>query len=104
MDRARIKNAVVVIALLGAIWLISSKVSPPDSIMLKNFTGLNAGIRSPLENISRAYQAPVYSKEVAELARVTTYEKGYKGYRDDVYDSPVKTDYKLERPTKVEVK
>lgn len=37
-------------------------------------------------------------------ARVTTYEKGYKGYRDDVYDSPVKTDYKLERPTKVEVK
>jgi hypothetical protein len=32
------------------------------------------------------------------------YEKGYKGYREDVYDAPVKTDYKLERPTKVEVK
>lgn len=77
MDRARIKNAVVVIALLGAIWLISSKVSPPDSIMLKNFTGLNAGIRSPLENISRAYQAPVYSKEVAELLKNKPSNAGY---------------------------
>lgn len=37
-------------------------------------------------------------------ARVTTYEKGYKGHRYDVFDAPVKTDYKLERPTKVEVK
>lgn len=36
--------------------------------------------------------------------RVTTYEKGYKGYRDDVYDAAVKTDYKLKRSTKVEVK
>lgn len=71
------KNAVVVIALLGAIWLISSKVSPPDSIMLKNFTGLNAGIRSPLENISRAYQAPVHSKEVAELLRNKPSNAGY---------------------------
>lgn len=35
-------------------------------------------------------------------ARVTTYEKGYKGFRDDVYDSFVELDYKLERPTKVE--
>ena len=34
-------------------------------------------------------------------ARVTTYEKGYKGYRDDVFDSPIEIDYKLERPTKI---
>lgn len=34
-------------------------------------------------------------------ARVTTYEKGYKGYRDDIYDCPVTIDYRLERPTKI---
>ena len=38
--------------------------------------------------------------EVAFDARVTTYEKGYKGYREDVF-APVTTDYKLERPTNV---
>lgn len=36
-------------------------------------------------------------------ARVTTYEKGYKGYRDDIYDSPIEIDYKLERPTKIKI-
>ena len=35
-------------------------------------------------------------------ARVGVYEKGYKGYRDDV-DNPVHSDYRLERPTKVTV-
>ena len=33
-------------------------------------------------------------------ARVDSYEKGYKGYRDDVY-KPVSTDWKLTRPTKM---
>lgn len=36
-------------------------------------------------------------------ARVTTYLKGYKGRRDDVYDAPIVMDYKLERPTRVVV-
>ena len=34
-------------------------------------------------------------------ARVTPYEKGYKGGREYVY-KPVTIDYKLSRPTKVE--
>ncbi|OIN34151.1 hypothetical protein AO411_2028045 [Salmonella enterica subsp. enterica serovar Sarajane] len=34
-------------------------------------------------------------------ARITQYEKGYKGYRTDIYDRPVQTDYRLERPTKI---
>ncbi|CAH0530728.1 hypothetical protein CTH30272_03070 [Allocatenococcus thiocycli] len=42
--------------------------------------------------------------EVEFDARVTTYEKGYKGYRDDVYDAPITIDYKLERPTKIKIK
>lgn len=33
-------------------------------------------------------------------ARVKPYTKGYKGYREDVYN-PISIDYKLERPTKV---
>jgi hypothetical protein len=33
-------------------------------------------------------------------ARVTTYEKGYKGRREDVC-APVSTGYRLERPTRV---
>lgn len=35
-------------------------------------------------------------------ARVKEYEKGYKGHRD-VPDAPITTDYKLERPTKIEL-
>lgn len=34
-------------------------------------------------------------------ARVTQYEKGYKGYREDVYDAPIEVDYRLSNPTKV---
>jgi len=33
-------------------------------------------------------------------ARVTCYEKGYKGYREDVY-KPIKIDYRLSNPTKI---
>ena len=35
-------------------------------------------------------------------ARIKKYEKGYKGYRDDVFDSPIETDYKLSHPTRLE--
>jgi hypothetical protein len=35
-------------------------------------------------------------------ARVKPYLKGYRGYRDDVYDSPVELDYKLSHPTKLQ--
>lgn len=35
-------------------------------------------------------------------ARVKRYIKGYRGRRDDVYDSPVTTDYKLSHPTRLE--
>ena len=34
-------------------------------------------------------------------ARVDEYEKGYKGYRDDVWDHPIETDYRLTYPTKL---
>ncbi len=33
-------------------------------------------------------------------ARVKKYEKGYKGYREDVY-KPIETDYKLSHPTRL---
>ena len=35
-------------------------------------------------------------------ARVKEYEKGYKGHKEDVY-RPIKIDYKLSHPTKIEV-
>lgn len=34
-------------------------------------------------------------------ARVRPYTKGYRGWRDDVYDKPVEKDYKLSHPTKL---
>lgn len=37
--------------------------------------------------------------EVEFNARVSSYMKGYRGYRDDVYDKPVQKDYKLSFPT-----
>ena len=38
--------------------------------------------------------------KVSFSARVSRYEKGYKGYKEDVY-CPVETDYKLSYPSKV---
>jgi putative ubiquitin-RnfH superfamily antitoxin RatB of RatAB toxin-antitoxin module len=35
-------------------------------------------------------------------ARVKEYEKGYKGYRIDVY-KPIEVDYKLSHPTKIKI-
>jgi hypothetical protein len=32
--------------------------------------------------------------------RIVT-EKGYKGYRNDVFDRPIEKDYRLSRPTKI---
>jgi hypothetical protein len=34
-------------------------------------------------------------------ARSASYTKGYKGRRDDVYDSPISKDFRLSNPTKV---
>lgn len=36
-------------------------------------------------------------------ARISEYKKGYKGHRVDVLDSPVTTDYKLTRPTNIQL-
>jgi hypothetical protein len=37
---------------------------------------------------------------IAFQARVTAYEKGYKGYREDVH-KPIEIDYRLSNPTKI---
>ena len=39
-------------------------------------------------------------QKVTFSARVSKYEKGYKGYRDDVF-VPIETDYKLSFPTQI---
>lgn len=36
-------------------------------------------------------------------ARVKEYVKGYRGYREDVYDKPCEIDYKLSHPTKLRI-
>ena len=40
-------------------------------------------------------------EEVVFVARVTRYEKGYKGSREDVFAAPPSTDYRLSYPTNV---
>jgi hypothetical protein len=40
-------------------------------------------------------------EEVVFVARVTRYEKGYKGSREDVFAAPPSTDYPLSYPTNV---
>ena len=37
-------------------------------------------------------------------ARVSAYEKGYKGHKDDVLNRPIERDYRLSRPTKEKFK
>jgi NADPH-dependent curcumin reductase CurA len=40
-------------------------------------------------------------EEIAFVARVTRYEKGYKGYGEDVFAALPWTDYRLSSPTDV---
>jgi hypothetical protein len=53
-------------------------------------------------NMTKVFQSANLSEgDIVQFnARVAQYEKGYKGYRDDVY-CPIETDYKLSHPTKV---
>lgn len=44
----------------------------------------------------------VEGSTVSFNARVSKYEKGYKGYREDVY-APVEYDYRLSYPTKIKL-
>ena len=40
-------------------------------------------------------------EEIVFVARVTRYEKGYKGFREDVFAALPSTEYRLSYPTKV---
>ena len=53
-------------------------------------------------NLTKAFQKANLKEgdQVQFNARVKEYEKGYKGYREDVY-VPIEYDYKLSHPTKV---
>lgn len=55
-------------------------------------------------NKCKSFESCSPGSKVEFDARVTVYEKGYKGRRDDVYDAPIEIDYRLERPTKFLVK
>lgn len=54
-------------------------------------------------NMTKGFEALGKLKEgdlIQFNARCKEYEKGYKGYRDDVY-KPIEKDFKLSHPTKV---
>lgn len=48
----------------------------------------------------KSWEGLVSGDQISFDARVSMYEKGYKGRREDVF-KPVTRDYRLERPTKV---
>jgi hypothetical protein len=54
-------------------------------------------------NMTKGFsQANLKAGDFVEFrGRVERYVKGYKGWRDDVYDGPIEEDYKLSFPTKV---
>ena len=76
------------------------------TVLLKDIRRTDTG-----ENVSdhlwftkgKSWESTTIGCQVEFDARVSVYEKGYKGHRDDVFDAPVSVDYRLERPTKVEV-
>jgi len=54
-------------------------------------------------NFTKGFEALGVCQEddhIEFCARVKRYEKGYNGYRDDVY-CPIETDYKLSHPTQI---
>jgi hypothetical protein len=79
---------------------------PEETILLRN-------IRDTDDNLITDHLWFNYTKGFAKhsltpgykitfRARVKEYEKGYKGYREDVY-APIEIDYKLSPPTIIEV-
>jgi hypothetical protein len=54
-------------------------------------------------NMTKGFaQADLQACDIVEFrGRVEKYIKGYKGWRDDVYERPTEEDYKLSFPTKV---
>ena len=78
---------------------------PKKTVLLKDITHLQSK-KQVTDHLWFTIGKRLEELKVGDLvefdARVTTYEKGYKGYRDDVF-CPIEIDYRLERPTKVQV-
>lgn len=79
---------------------------PLKTILLKDIKDLDGNyITDHLWfNYTKGFESLGVLKEGEQLqfnARSKPYEKGYKGYRDDVY-CPVEWDYKLSHPTKIQ--
>ncbi len=83
----------------------SYRGEPIPTILLKNVkvTDTNELVTGHLWfSKGKSWSICTPGSKVTFYARVTPYEKGYRGHREDVY-SPTSIDYKLERPTKVAV-
>ncbi|OED34513.1 hypothetical protein AB832_07390 [Flavobacteriaceae bacterium (ex Bugula neritina AB1)] len=84
----------------------SFRGAPKPTVLLKNvcILGTDKVVTDHLWfTKGKSWNGAVAGCTVEFDARVGQYEKGYKGYRDDVYN-PVSLDYRLERPTKVVIK
>jgi hypothetical protein len=76
------------------------------TILLKNIRDENGKLMCDhlWFNYTKGFEALGELEEGAIIqfdARVRPYIKGYKGYRDDVWDCPIEKDYKLSHPTKI---
>lgn len=76
-----------------------------ETLLLKNITDENGRIITDhlWFNLTKGFKDLGELKEgdvIIFNARVKEYEKGYKGYRDDVYKT-IEIDYKLSHPSKV---
>ncbi len=84
----------------------SYKGDPTPTILLKNIKILETG-ETVTDHLwfskGKSWKNCEIGDKVCFDARVSEYEKGYKGNRLDVY-SPLKKDYRLERPTKIIIK
>ena len=74
------------------------------TLLLKNILNLNGKFICDhiWFNLTKGFETlNLQEKDQIQFdARVKIYEKGYKGYRGDIY-APIETDYKLSHPTKL---
>ncbi len=79
------------------------KGGPIPTVLLKNVCLVSSG-ECVTDHLwftkGKSWESCSTGSKVEFDARVTVYEKGYKGRRDDVYDAPIEIDYRLDRPTK----
>lgn len=103
-ENNRIKRSARIYSDIHSFWIQGWYKGPVKTILLQDVLLDDKIVTEHLWfDLTKGFEsADLLPGDVVEFcARVSIYEKGYKGYRNDVFDRPIEKDYRLLRPTKI---